>query len=184
MQTGMKSFVIEKPGTDEYNEYYQGYVSQVTESDLLGVLTAQPNDVGAVFGSLDESKGTFSYAEGKWTIKEMLSHIVDGERHFAYRVLRISRGDTTPIEGFEQDLYIENSHANERTFEDMVAEFAELRSANLRQLRNFDEANWLRRGTASGNPFTVRALGYIMAGHVRHHLKILQERYLVGSVAP
>lgn len=178
MQTGMKSVLIEKPGTDEYNEYYQGYVSQITEADLLGVLAGQPDEVRAVFGSLDESKGTFAYADGKWTIKEMLSHIVDGERHFAYRVLRISRGDTTPIEGFEQDLYIENSHANERSFEDMTEEFAELRSANLRQLRNFDEADWVRRGTASGNPFTVRALGYIMAGHVRHHLRILQERYL------
>jgi hypothetical protein len=178
MQTGMKPVAIEKPAADEYNEYYQGYVSQVTETDLLGVLAAQSDEVRGVFGSLDESKGTFAYAEGKWTIKEMLSHIIDGERHFAYRVLRISRGDTTPIEGFEQDLYIENSHANERTFEDMIAEFAELRSANLRQLHNFDETDWLRRGTASGNPFTVRALGYIMAGHVRHHLMVLKERYL------
>lgn len=180
----MKPVAIEKPGAEEYNEFYQGYVSQVTESDVLGVLSVQPDEVRAVFGSLDESKGTFSYAHGKWTIKEMLSHIIDGERHFGYRVNRISRGDTTPIEGFEQDLYVENSHANERTFEDMIAEFAELRSANLRQIRNFDEVDWLRRGTASGNPFSVRALGYIMAGHVRHHLKILQERYLVGSVAP
>lgn len=170
--------MIEKPATDEYNEYYQGYVSQVTEADLLGVLAAQRDEVRAVFGSLDESKGTFSYAEGKWTVKEMLSHIVDGERHFAYRVLRIARGDTTPIEGFEQDLYIENSHANDRTFEDMIGEFTELRNANLRQLRNLSETDWLRTGTASGFTFSVRALGYIMAGHVRHHLAILKERYL------
>ena len=180
MQTGMKPIVIEKPAAEEFNEYYSGYISQVTETDLLGVLSAQPGEIAEVFGSLDEARGTYSYAEGKWTIKEMLSHVIDGERHFAYRVLRISRGDTTPIEGFEQDLYIENSHANERTFEDLIREFTELRSANLRQLRAYDDADWLRRGTASGNPFSVRALGYIMAGHVRHHLKIVRERYLVG----
>jgi hypothetical protein len=179
MQTGIKQAVIERPEPHEFNEYYGGYISQVPESDLLSVLSAQPDDVRAVFGPLDESKGSFSYAVGKWTIKEMLSHLIDGERHFAYRVLRISRGDMTPIEGFEQDLYIENSHANERTFEDMISEFAEQRSANLRQLRNFDEADWLRLGTASGYTFSVRALGYIMAGHVRHHLAIMKERYQV-----
>src|SRR5688572_15962001 len=135
MQTGMKPVVIEKPASEEFNEYYGGYISQVTESDLLGVLSAQPAEIADVFGSLDESRGTFAYAVGKWTVKEMLSHIIDGERHFAYRLLRISRGDTTPIEGFEQDLYIENSHSNERTFEDMIGEFAELRTANLRQIR-------------------------------------------------
>lgn len=180
MQTGMKPVVIEKPAAEEFNEYYGGYVSQVTETDLLGVLTAQPGEIANVFGSLDEARGTFAYDEGKWTIKEVLSHVIDGERHFAYRVLRISRGDTTPIEGFEQDLYIENSHANERTFADMIGEFTELRTANLRQLRAYDEHDWLRRGTASGNPFSVRALGYIMAGHVRHHVKILRERYLAA----
>lgn len=179
MQTGMKPVTIEKPAAHEFNEYYQGYVSQVTETDLLGVLTEQPAKIREVFGSLDEARGTFAYAEGKWTIKEMLSHVIDGERHFAYRVLRMSRGDTTPIEGFEQDLYIDNSHANSRSFEDMIGEFTELRSANLRQLRNFDETDWLRLGTASGFQFSVRALGYIMAGHVRHHLTILRERYLV-----
>ncbi|HEX6278375.1 MAG TPA: DinB family protein [Pyrinomonadaceae bacterium] len=178
MQTRIKSSTIEKPATDEFNEYYAGYISQVTEADLLGVLAAQPDGVREVFESLDESKGTFSYAAGKWTIKEMLSHIVDGERHFAYRVLRIARGDATPIEGFEQDLYIENSHANDRTFEDMIGEFTELRNANLRQLRNLSETDWLRTGTASGFTFSVRALGYIMAGHVRHHFAILKERYL------
>jgi hypothetical protein len=102
MQTGIKQAAIEKPEPHEFNEYYGGYISQVPESDLLSVLSAQPDDVRAVFGPLDESKGSFSYAVGKWTIKEMLSHLIDGERHFAYRVLRISRGDMTPIEGFEQ----------------------------------------------------------------------------------
>ncbi|MDI1242259.1 MAG: DinB family protein [bacterium] len=174
----MKPSVIEKPAVEEFNAYYGGYISQVTEPDLLGVLASQPNEVTAVFGSLDESRGTFAYAEGKWTIKELLSHVIDGERHFAHRVHRISRGDMTPIEGFEQDHYIATSHAHERTFADLVAEFSELRQANLRSLRSLDESDWLQIGTASGFPISVRALGFIMAGHVRHHVNILKDRYL------
>ena len=95
----------------------------MTESDLLGVLAAQPAEIGSVFGSLDESKETFAYAEGKWTLKELLSHLIDGERHFAYRVHRISRGDATPIEGFEQDSYIENSYANDRQLQIWLLSF-------------------------------------------------------------
>lgn len=106
MQTGMKPAIIEKPAAEEFNEYYGRYISQITEPDLLGVLANQPAEIADVFGSLEESKGTYAYGEGKWTLKEVLSHLIDGERHFAYRVLRISRGDTTPIEGFEQDGYI------------------------------------------------------------------------------
>jgi len=174
----MKPSTIEKPAAGEYNEYYNGYISQVTEPDLLGVLTAQPAEIAAIFAALDESKGTYAYDEGKWTLKEVLSHLIDGERHFAYRVHRISRGDTTPIEGFEQDGYIENSYANERTFADLIAEFTELRQANLRPLRTFSDADWTRLGTASGFPVSVRALAFIMAGHVRHHLAIVKERYL------
>lgn len=179
MQTGMKPVEIEKPAAHEFNEYYGKYISMVDEGDLLGVLSAQPGEIAELFGSLDESKGLFAYSEGKWTIKEVLSHLIDGERHFAYRIHRISRGDTTPIEGFEQDGYIENSHANNRSFDDLIGEFSDLRTANLRQLRNLDEADWLRLGTASGFPVSVRALAYIMAGHVRHHLAIMKERYQI-----
>ncbi len=174
----MKPVAIEKPAAEEFNPYYGGYISQVTEPDLLGVLAAQPAEVATVFGTLDDSRGTFAYADGKWTIKEVLSHLIDGERHFAHRLHRISRGDLTPIEGFEQDDYIETSYANERTFADLVAEFSELRQANLRPLRTLSESDWKRMGTASGSPISVRALGFIMAGHVRHHFNILKERYL------
>lgn len=178
MHTGMKPLAIEKPAANEFNEYYGTYISTITEPDLLGVLEAQPAEVEDLFGSLAESKGLHAYGEGKWTIKEVLSHLIDGERHFSYRMHRISRGDTTPIEGFEQDGYIENSHANERTFSDLIAEFSELRRANLRPLRLLSHSDWTRMGTASGFPFSVRALAFIMGGHVRHHLRILKERYL------
>ena len=175
----MKPVTIEKPAANEYNEYYNRYISQVTEPDLLGVLSSQPGEITEIFAALDESKGTYAYDEGKWTLKEVLSHLIDGERHFAYRVHRISRGDTTPIEGFEQDGYIENSSANERSFADLIAEFTELRQANLRPLRTLSESDWTRLGTASGFPVSVRALAFIRAGHVRHPLAIVSERYLV-----
>ena len=178
MQTGMKPAAIEKPAAEEYNEYYYGYISQVTEPDLLGVLASQPAEIAEIFGSLDESRGTYAYAEGKWTLKEVLSHLIDGERHFAYRVHRISRGDTTPIEGFEQDGYIENSNFNNTPLADLIHEFFSVRESNIMFFRYLTDEAWLRTGTASGNPVSVRALAYIMAGHIRHHVKILNERYL------
>jgi transcriptional regulator of aromatic amino acid metabolism len=104
--------------------------------------------------------------------------MIDGERMFAYRALRISRGDKTPIEGFEQDGYIENSHANGRTFEDLIKELNLLREANLLFFRNLQDEDWKRLGTASEMEISVRALAFIIAGHIRHHLNILNDRYL------
>ncbi|MGD9564508.1 MAG: DinB family protein [Pyrinomonadaceae bacterium] len=181
MQTGMKPLKIEKPAEGEFNEYYSKYISLVPETELVDVLASQAEDVTAVFDAFGDERGNFAYAEGKWTVKEVFSHLIDGERHFAYRLHRIARGDATPIEGFEQDGYIENSHAGQRTIGDLAAEFSELRSANVRQLRVLDEADWKRMGTASGFPVSARALGYIMAGHVRHHLGILSERYVAAG---
>ena len=132
-----------------------------------------------MFSNVTEEKGTFAYADGKWTTKEVLSHLIDGERIFAYRILRISRGDETPIEGFEQDGYIENSNANNRCFADLLDEFDLQRRANLHLLKNISDEGSRRIGTASEKPISVRALAYIMAGHVTHHVRILRDRYLV-----
>ena len=114
-----------------------------------------------------------------WSVKEVLSHLIDGERIFAYRVLRISRGDETPIEGFEQDGYIENSNANNRPFAELLEEFDLQRRSHLLLLNNLSDEASRRMGTASGLPVSVRALTYIMAGHVTHHMRILNERYLL-----
>jgi hypothetical protein len=167
-----------KPETSEYDPYYEKYISLVTEPDLVKVLEYQPAELVYLLGPLEEGKGRHAYAEGKWTIKEVISHLIDGERIFAYRVLRISRGDETPIEGFEQDGYIENSHANERSFDDLLEEFVLLRKANVRLLKNLRDDGWTRIGTASENRISVRALGFIMAGHVRHHIGLLKGQYL------
>lgn len=180
MQTGTKKAAIGKPGASEFNEYYGRYISLVDgEADLLGVLEEQMRETRDLFAGFPEERGSHAYAEGKWTIKELISHLLDGERIFGYRLLRIARGDETPMEGFEQDGYVENSHANGRTFNDLLCEFGELRASNLRLMRSMDEADWQRAGTASGFPVSARALAFIMAGHVRHHLNIVTERYLV-----
>ena len=166
------------PETDEYDPYYTGYITLVPDNGLIPELDAQEGHLRSLVGELSEDRGSHSYAEGKWTIKELLSHVIDGERMFAYRLLRISRGDTTPIEGFEQDGYIENSNANSRTFSDLLEEFSLQRRSNLILLRNLSDEGWARLGTANGVQVSVKALAYIMAGHVRHHQNILTERYL------
>ncbi|MGH9948476.1 MAG: DinB family protein [Pyrinomonadaceae bacterium] len=170
---------MDRPETNEYDAYSGNYISLVEAGKVMPILAAQADDLRLVISPLPEQKGTQSYSESKWTIKEVLSHLIDGERIFAYRLLRISRGDETAIEGFEQDGYIENSNANNRSFADLLDEFDLQRRSNLLLMNNLDDAASRRMGTANGLPISVRAIAYIMAGHVRHHLSILMERYLV-----
>ncbi|MCC7306112.1 MAG: DinB family protein [Acidobacteria bacterium] len=170
---------VYKPKPNEYDPYYDKYISLVPETDIRAAFAAQPDELRAAVAPLPEEKGTFAYDEGKWTIKEVLSHLIDGERIFAYRILRISRGDETPLEGFEQDGYIENSNANHRSFSHLLDEFGFCRRANALMLDNLNSDAWARVGTASGSPVSVRALANICIGHVRHHLAILEGRYLV-----
>lgn len=169
---------MNRPETTEFAPYYNNYISQIEGDNVMPVLNSQVAEIRSMFADVPEEKGTFAYAEGKWTIKELLSHLIDGERMFAYRVLRISRGDKTPIEGFEQDGYIENSNANNRSFAELFDEFDLQRRSNLLLLNNISDEGSKRMGTASDNPISVRALTYIMAGHVTHHINILRERYL------
>jgi DinB superfamily len=169
---------MNRPDATEYAPYYERYISLVPDDDIQATLAAQKDEISSLVSGLPEEKGTYAYADGKWTVKELLSHVIDGERIFSYRALRISRGDKTPIEGFEQDDYIANSNANNRSFADLVDEFTFERAANLRLFANFTDENSKRVGTASDNPVSARAIAYIMAGHVRHHIGILKERYL------
>ena len=169
---------MKRPETNEFAPYYNNYISLIEGDDVMPVLNSQAAGLRSMFENVPEEKGTFAYAEGKWTIKELLSHLIDGERIFAYRILRISRGDKTPIEGFEQDDYIENSNANNRSFADLLDEFDLQRRSNLLMMDNISDEASRQMGSASDNPVSARALVYILAGHVRHHLKILNERYL------
>lgn len=169
---------MNRPEKTEYNEYYETYVSLVPETDIVPVLENQIAEIEDLVSKIPEETGAFAYAEGKWTIKEVLGHLADGERLFSYRALRISRADKTPIEGFEQDGYVENGNFNRRSLVDLTEELLTLRKANLYFFKSLDDDAWIRLGTASGYPFSVRALAFISAGHVRHHVNILKNRYL------
>lgn len=169
---------MERPSKNEYAEYYERYVSLVEETDIVAALEQQHFELLEILKDIDEEKSFHTYAEGKWTIKELIGHLIDGERIFAYRALRISRADETPIEGFEQDGYIENSNFYNTKFTDLVSEFLYTRKANVILFQNLTNRAWLRTGTASDATVSVRAIAYIMVGHVRHHLQILRERYL------
>jgi hypothetical protein len=169
---------MNRPDQTEYDPYYERYVSLVANDDIIDTLASQPTRLNDLMTALPEEKGAYAYDVGKWTIKELLGHLIDGERMFAYRLFRISRGDETPIEGFEQEGYIENAHSNERSFADLLEEFSLLRRANMIFFKNMTDEAWRRVGTANNVKVSTRALVYIMAGHIEHHLDILRERYL------
>jgi hypothetical protein len=171
------SFVIARPEPGDYAPYYDRYISQVKGEDILGTLDQQRRETMLLLSGRDEEDGDFRYAPGKWNAKEVLGHVCDAERIFAYRALRIARGDETPLPGFEQDDYVRNSPFANRPLADLVEDFIAVRRATLSLMRNFDEAAWGRRGMASDNPVTVRALAYIIAGHEVHHRRILKEKY-------
>jgi hypothetical protein len=171
---------MNRPDKNEYASYYERYVSLVKESDIVAALETQQLEFLEIFKEIAEEKGVFRYEAGKWSIKELIGHLIDGERIFAYRALRFARADKTPVEGFEQDDYIANADFDAIRLDDLIAEFSLLRQANILFFRNLSDEIWSRTGTASNAEVSVRALAYIMAGHVRHHLKILQARYLAS----
>lgn len=169
----------DRPEASEYASFYAGYIAKVPAGDLLRTLEAQPGEYAKTLGGLPEARGNFAYAPGKWTIKELVGHVVDAERVFSYRALRIGRGDTTPLPGFDEKTWVPNSGAGARTLADLLAEFRAVRGATLALLRHLPADAPERRGTASDKEVSVRALAWIITGHAIHHLGILRERYLV-----
>jgi hypothetical protein len=174
----MTAAMIARPLPDEYAPYYGGYISRVPEGDLLAMLGAQVGEMLTLLRSIPEARGTHRYAPDKWSIKEVVGHICDTERIMGYRALRIARGDQTALPGFEQNDYVPAGHFDRRTLADLGEELAAIRQATLHLFRHLDAEALMRRGTASGNPFTPRALAYVIAGHERHHVGILQTKYL------
>jgi uncharacterized damage-inducible protein DinB len=174
----MSTSAIAKPETNEYAPYYHKYVSLVPEGNIVEILEQQLETSLALLASISEEKSAFRYAPDKWSIKQLLGHIADTERVFAYRVLRFGRNDQQPIEGFEQDDYIASADFDSHLLSDLAKEFEAVRRASLYLLRHLPQAAWERHGVASNNEVSVRALAFIIAGHELHHLKILRERYL------
>lgn len=163
---------------NEYSSFYHTYVSKVPEGDLITQFKQQTAETLTLYKSISEEQWNSAYAPGKWTIKELLVHLLDSERVFSYRALRIARGDQTPLMGFEQDDYIPTSEANQRTVEDLLEEYQNLRASTISLIKSFNPTMMARTGTASGATISVRALCAIMAGHEIHHRQIIEERYL------
>jgi uncharacterized damage-inducible protein DinB len=175
------SFTISRPEPGEYAPYYDRYISLVKGDDILGTLDQQRRETMLLLSGRDEQEGDFRYAPGKWSAKEVLGHVCDSERVFAYRALRIARADATPLAGFEQDDYVRNGPFANRELADLVEDFIAVRRATLSLLRNLDETAWTRRGIANKNEVTVRALAYMIAGHELHHRRILEEKYFAAG---
>jgi hypothetical protein len=177
----LPTFTIARPQPGEYATYYDRYISLVQGDDILNALDQQRRQTMLLLSGRNDEDGDFRYAPGKWSAKEVLGHVCDTERVFAYRALRISRADATPMEGFEQDDYVRNGPFAQRPLADLVEDFIAVRRATLSLLRNLDEPAWSRRGIANKNEVTVRALAYTIAGHELHHRKILEEKYFAAS---
>jgi DinB superfamily len=169
---------MKRPEKNEYAAYYETYVSLVEELDIVAAMQLQQKELETIFSQITVEKGLYAYSEGKWTIKQLLGHLIDGERVFSYRALRIGRGDQTPLPGFDQDPYVENGNFNETNLADLLNEMLHLRESNILMFSNFTQDNFDNFGTASENKITTLALAYIMVGHVRHHVNILKEKYL------
>jgi len=168
---------MNRPLENEYASYYQKYIDKVKGNDIASILEKQHKEILNVFASIDDKAGLFSYAEGKWSVKELLGHMLDSERVFSYRILCIARGEQQTLPGFNQDDFVLSANFNKRTVASLKAEYNYLKLANIEMIKSLSEEEISKKGTASKNPVTVRALIFILTGHERHHLDIFNERY-------
>lgn len=181
MNMSPTTVAIVPPEASEYDPYYGRYISLVDGADIVREMQQQLSETAALLSRLTEQQGSYRYAPDKWSVKEMLGHLIDTERIFAYRALRIARNDSTPIEGFEQDDYVPYGRFNERPLATLAEEFAAVRQASLFLFKHLDTVAWMRRGIANRQEISVRALAYVIAGHELHHRRILKDRYLAAT---
>ena len=170
--------MIAIPDRTEAADYYFTYIDQVGPRDIREILRAQKAETLAFLQSIDDAKSLHRYAPDKWSIREVVSHLNDTERVFVFRALWFARGFDSPLPSFDQGVAISSAAADKRSWTSHIEEFGSVREATLAFFENLPVEAWTRRGIASGNPFTVRALAYISAGHVTHHMAVLQTRYL------
>jgi uncharacterized damage-inducible protein DinB len=167
-----------KPAPTEHAPEFSKYVTLVAEGDIIQTLEQQIEDTLSLLRTIPADKANFRYAPDKWSVKELLGHLIDSERIFSYRALRFARNDQTPLPGYEQDDYVREGNFDSRDLADLAEEFATLRRATISLLRPLNETEWLRHGKANENDVSVRALAYIIAGHELHHIGVLRSRYL------
>jgi len=169
--------MINRPQPDEYPPFASVYVGHVETTNVLELLTESGDSTYQLFSNMSEEKALYAYAPGKWTLKQVLGHMIDTERTFSYRAFVFSRNNIE-LPGFDQDIYVNNTDFNSRTIQDLALEFAAVRESTLYLFRAFSEEQLSRKGVASGSPVSVRGLVYMTAGHELHHLKLIQERYM------
>ena len=170
--------MAKRPERNEASEYYFTYIDQVPEGEICEQLVSQLHDVRTLANGITEPHSLHRYAAGKWTIRDVMNHVSDCERLFVARAFWFARGFESPLPSFDQEIAVSTARANDRQWADIVAEFEAIRAATIAFFQALPEEAWARRGIASDNPFTVRALAYMCVGHVTHHTKILHERYL------
>ena len=173
----MASSLRTRPESSEYAPFFAGYVAAVPEGDVVALLRQNARELLDTVSSIPEDRGGFRYGEGKWSIREVIGHMIDAERIFTYRALRIARGDTTPLAPFDENEYVKTAGSDARTLSNLARELGAVREATVQLFESFPDDAWGRSGVASGRNISVRALAYITAGHAMHHLKILRERY-------
>jgi hypothetical protein len=177
----MTTSPLPRPAAGEYGEYYGNYIAQVPDGDLMKFLEQQLRDVRGLLSSIAEGRGGHRYAEGKWSIKEVIGHLADAERVFAYRALCFARNDATPLPSFDENAYVPAGDFDRRTMASLIDEFVQVRDASLALFRTFTAESGARVGTASGKQMSARAAGWVIAGHTAHHVRVLKERYGVGK---
>lgn len=171
---------IPAPAADEYAEFYANYVRLTSGVDLRKVLRGQVPALREACSKLSDDDALARYAPGKWSVKQVLGHLVDSERVFSYRLFRIGRGDPTPLASFDENPYVEAGNYDDRPLGSLLDELDTCRAATLHLVDSMSPAGWERRGTASGQPVTARAIAHMLAGHVEHHVRLLRERYGVA----
>ena len=174
----MSQAAATKPALTEHAPEFSNYVALVGEGDIIQTLERQIENSLSLLRTIPQDKANFRYAPEKWSVKELLGHLIDSERIFSYRALRFARNDQTPLPGYEQNDYVRNADFDGRSLADMAEEFSTVRRATIQLFRPLNETEWLRRGKANENDISVRALAYIIAGHELHHMEVLRTRYL------
>ena len=173
----MSTSLRARPDAAEYPAWYGAYVACVPDGDIVTVLRRGGEELASALGAIPESSGGHRYADDKWTVRTLLGHMVDAERIFAYRALRIARGDTTPLPGFEENDFARTAGSDARTVADIVSELFVVRDGTVRLFQSFPDDAWVRSGTVNNGQVSVRALAYIIAGHATHHRSVLKDRY-------
>jgi len=166
-----------RPERTEYAPFYHGYVTSVPEGDVVELMRAGGRELLDAIGRIPETRGGHRYGADKWTIREVIGHLIDAERIFSYRALRIARGDQTLLPGFDENEYVRTAGSDQRTLADLARELAAVRESTVLLFESFPDEVWSRMGNANGTPMSVRALAYVVAGHPMHHLRLLRERY-------